>query len=271
MSATRFIRDTFILVVSFLGPTLLYRTVLRRRRPLVRVLVFHDVRDSAWFEEIVRSLRATHHLISPEDFSEQRFASGKINVLITFDDGYTSWVDACLPILEKYSARALFFVNSGLVCAYGDGEVQKRYVREKLLLSPRETISWDGVRALQSAGHTVGGHTVNHERLSILTEEMQVREVRDDKETLERELGRHITAFAYPFGNHSDYTETTVRAVKGAGYTYAFTTAGAFTDVRRPYALSRTCVEDGQSPESLNRWILGGYDVYRSIKELCAQ
>lgn len=271
MRFSQHIREALIGAMALVGFTRAYRERMGKRGPLVRVLVFHDVRDGVWFRRTIEHLVRTYHVVSPRDFLTRAFDADKINVLITFDDGYASWVETCLPILKEHGVRALFFINSGLVLLHGNPEAQSRYVREKLLLSPRETISWEGVRALRDAGHTVGGHTVSHERLSSLPEDAQVREIRDDKSTIERELGRPLVAFAYPFGNESDYTEATMRIVQDAPYGHAFTTAGTFADMSDPRTLARTCVEDGQSISSLDRWILGGYDLYRQVKKLCAR
>lgn len=272
MRFSRYIREALIFGASLLGISYLYRRSVRRKGPLVRVLVFHDIEDAAWFRSIIGYLARAHHVVSPKDFLTRTFDADRVNVLVTFDDGYASWVETCLPILREHGVRALFFINSGLIDAGENREAQRQYVREKLLRTPREIISWDGVRALRDAGHTVGGHTVNHGRLSILPEHAQADEVRRDKATIERELGRPMVAFAYPFGNAADYTETTVQVVRDAPYGHAFTTAGTFADMEKPLELARTCVEDNsQSVASLDRWILGGYDVYRFIKKLCAR
>ena len=82
-------------------------------------------------------------------------------------------------------------------------------------------------------------------------------------------LGTSITTFAYPFGNHGDYTRDTERLVLGAGYIHAFTTNGTFADPCTPYTLSRLCIEDNLSPHMLSLEIAGGYDILMLIKERC--
>lgn len=272
MKVSSHIREVIIQISSYLGIVRLCRIKARKHGPLVRVLVFHDVKDGEWFENIIKSIRHTYNLISYDDFRTGRFDTEKINVLITFDDGYISWMNTCLPTLRKYGVEAVFFVNSGLINLSHDTEAQGRYVREKLLLSPRQTLSWDGVRKLKEEGHTIGGHTVHHEHLSLLSSEAQVEEIVNDKKIIEQEIGEPINVFAYPFGNVKDYTEVTILAVRTASYSHAFTTAGEFAHPgNNPYAVSRMCVEDNQTFSSLSRWIDGGYDVYRSVKKLCAR
>ena len=271
MSITRFIRDIGILCVSALGVSILYRNHLQKNAPLVRVLVFHDVQDASWFENVLRLLTSEYHIVSPEDVREGRFHTTKINVLVTFDDGYASWVTVCAPLLTKYKVQALFFVNSGLADNYGDETKRKAYVTDRLLLGRRDTISWDGVRTLVEGGHTIGGHTVSHVRLSELPHDKVNEEIEKDKIRIETETKRTLWAFAYPFGNTSDYTNEVVESVKRVGYTHAYTTEGVFVKNGDSYRISRMCVEDNQTITSLKHWISGGYDIYRMIKKLCVR
>lgn len=271
MSISKYIREIFILGISFLGISFLYRTVCGRRGPLVRVLVFHDVLDARWFEKIISFLSERYNIITPKEFIDSVFDSKRINILITFDDGYASWNRVCLPVLERYGVTALFFINSGIPELYGNESGLKTYLRENLLISPHTTLSWNDVSMLVEAGHTIGGHTVHHPRLSALSEDMQNNEIVSDREVIENKLATTLSLFAYPFGGSGDYTEVTKEIVAEAGYTHAFTTSGTFVDHTKNYDISRMCVEDTQSPASLNRWILGGYDIYRMIKSICVR
>jgi peptidoglycan/xylan/chitin deacetylase (PgdA/CDA1 family) len=271
MSISKYIREIFILGISFLGLSFVYRTVCGRKGPLVRVLIFHDVLDAEWFEKMISFLSEQYNVITPKEFAESTFDTERINILITFDDGYASWNRVCQPVLERYGVTALFFINSGIPELYGNEVELQAYLKENLLISPHTTLSWNDVSMLVEAGHTIGGHTIHHPRLSALSEDMQKDEIVSDKEVIENKLGTTVSSFAYPFGGSGDYTEVTKEIVVGVGYTHAFTTSGTFVDHTDNYTISRMCVEDTQSPASLNRWILGGYDIYRMIKSICVR
>src|SRR3989344_3576678 len=148
MHIGKYIRDFLINAITFFGTSERYRNRVRKNGPLVRVLVFHDVQDAMWFSEIIVFLKTMYHLITPDDFVAKRFDEKKINVLLTFDDGYESWMSVCLPVLTTHNVRGLFFVNSGLLDVHDNAEKQARYVKKRLLLFPRKTLSWDGALEL---------------------------------------------------------------------------------------------------------------------------
>jgi len=80
-----------------------------------------------------------------------------------------------------------------------------------------------------------------------------------------------LQTFAYPFGQKHDYTEHTEELIKNAGYAYAFTTEGVFSNLKNPYTISRLCIEDALPQKSLKQWIEGGYDMYHKLKSVCVR
>jgi peptidoglycan/xylan/chitin deacetylase (PgdA/CDA1 family) len=268
-----YIRNSIIAVFSFTGITALYRLRVRKNGPLVRVVVFHDVTDADWFADMITYLATQYRIISPRAFFASEYTEGKIQVLITFDDGYASWERVCAPVLAKRGIHAVFFANSGLLDAYGDSDARARYVAQNLLLSSRDTLSWEGLARLHIDGHTIGGHTTTHARLSKLSKEMKRIEIMDDKKNIESHLGCSVIAFAYPFGRATDYSEETKEVVKDAGYHYVFTTESAFVNVAGgdPCAIPRLCIEDGLTTTQFSRWVEGGYDIFARLKNLCAR
>jgi len=271
MKNKKHIRDFFITGVYALGGVSVFRTLFLKKSPLVRVLVFHDVQDGEWFRSSIVYIKKNYRIVSPTDFYQGKFDSSKINVLISFDDGYASWVDICLPILKDEEVKALFFVNSGLIDVFGNVEMQSMYVQDRLKLFPRKTLSWEGVRTLRDEGHTIGGHTTTHARLSELQEEMQREDIRKDKSRIEKMTGTQIFAFAYPFGQENDFTKDTEKIAHELGYTHAFTTEGVFVNFDNLFRISRLCVEDLQSIRGLTQWIEGGYDIYHKMKSVCVR
>lgn len=273
MNLGKIFRNAFINTVSSVGVSAWYRACARKNGPLVRIVVFHDVRNHTWFTAMVDVLAKYYHVISPEDFEANRFDDQKINVLITFDDGYRSWVDVAMPVLGEYDIKGLFFLNSGLADVERGNDKETSFTRTRLHVSVRESIEWNEVRTLRIAGHTIGGHTKTHARLSELQETMQTTEITEDKARIEEILGERVMHFAYPFGRQSDFTDVSERLVREAEYSHAYSANPSFVrTVGDQFALPRLCIEDGLTPTQLKQWVEGGYDLYGKIKQLvCAR
>lgn len=86
-------------------------------------------------------------------------------------------------------------------------------------------MSWNEVRKL--AAHplaTIGAHTLNHFAVSRLPEEEARREIAVSGKALERELGKPVRHFAYPYGNVAHAGARDFRLAAEAGYATAVTT-----------------------------------------------
>lgn len=68
------------------------------------------------FDSQIEFLKENYNLISIEEFKHTLLSKKKFpkkSIILTFDDGYAdNYLDA-LPILEKYSAQALFYIATG--------------------------------------------------------------------------------------------------------------------------------------------------------------
>ncbi len=263
MNIKHITRDTVICLFDKTGISRLYRKQVRKKGPLVRVIAFHDVKEKEWFETVIETLVSNYHVITPEQFHIKEFDSEKINILITFDDGYQSWVDVCLPVLKARNLKALFFINSGLLDIASDPTSVTAYMRERLFLAPKAPLTWDNAKALLTEGHTIGGHSVGHYNLAVLDQSMLEREIKDDKKRIEAQLSITLTDFAYPFGRTNNYNFNVFGVVQQAGYTWQYSAVSSF--VTSATVTPRTLVEKDQPIESLKRWIEGGYDIFEVV------
>lgn len=259
------VRDFLIALFSILGIVFAYRLYMKRTGPLVRIVVFHDVQDTAWFEEVIKMLNKKYHLITPQEFRDKAFDRKNINVLLTFDDGYQSWVEVCAPILKKYTAKAIFFINSGLLDVSNDSLKVSEFMHNQLLISPKKPLTWDMAVELVAEGHTIGGHTVTHPNLALLQSIDTEVEIATDKQRIEQVLGVQLLDFAYPFGRQNNYTSQTFDATLKAGYTFVYTATTGFVDVQNSKNIKRVCLEKNQPLQSVCSWIEGGYDVLHAI------
>jgi peptidoglycan/xylan/chitin deacetylase (PgdA/CDA1 family) len=100
--------------------------------------------------------------------------------------------------------------------------------------------SWDEVRALASAGVTIGSHTRRHRRLTELGAVEREVELVGSLAELRENVPDAAAVIAYPNGDHDDAVRA---AAREAGYALAYTTEkgrnGAATD---PFRLRRVSV-----------------------------
>ena len=86
-----------------------------------------------------------------------------------------------------------------------------------------ELMDWEQVRAMRTAGHGIGSHTLSHRVLATFTPEEQAHEIKGSKCSLEAVLGREVLSFAYPVGGPQHINDHSVRLAREAGYRQAFT------------------------------------------------
>jgi peptidoglycan/xylan/chitin deacetylase (PgdA/CDA1 family) len=140
-------------------------------------------------------------------------ASGAPGVAVTFDDGYRDNLTEAASVLDALRISATVFIVAGRAGAHLDHD-DPRDESSRLL-------SWDEVRELFRVGWNVGAHTMTHCRLSRFDEDVQRREITECRSVIECETGRAPEGFAYPFGSTLDYTPSTQRLVREAGFDFA--------------------------------------------------
>jgi peptidoglycan/xylan/chitin deacetylase (PgdA/CDA1 family) len=121
--------------------------------------------------------------------------------------------------------------GSGIVLTRDD----ERRLAEDLVLS------WDDVRAMQSAGMDIQSHTRDHYVLRTMTSDHLRAELEGSREILEGILGAPVRALSYPVGHGVAADPEQRAAVKRAGYELGFTNASGINhrlrfdplDVRR--------------------------------------
>ena len=143
--------------------------------------------------------------VSPPDAAGLSAATPPRTVItLGFDDG-RSTQPAVLPLLAELGMRASFFVNSGNIGTTSG------------------YLDWPALAAIQAAGHELGGHTVDHEDLTLLTREEVLHQVCDDRAALVAAgLGSPIS-FAYP-GGAADAEVAAILA--DCGYRYGWSQGG---------------------------------------------
>lgn len=257
-------------------------------------IYFHDPTPRL-FEIIIKYLNEKgYKFISLDQFDgliDKKNINEKIAV-ITIDDGWQNNIKL-LEIITKYKVHVALFITTS---AIEDGNFWFEYVRflespNKTLLK-REIIRIKKLNSddyyteisnlksrvkttrsaltkeclLQMANNefvTIGSHTISHISLPNKPKEVQIRELVDSKEILERWTSKRIQYLSYPSG---DFTEEQKKNAEECGYKLAFTTQTSNIDLNKidKYSIPRRCInEDAGFFEALSKI----YGIWYKIKK----
>jgi peptidoglycan/xylan/chitin deacetylase (PgdA/CDA1 family) len=235
-----------------------------RKIPVTRILAFHDIPDylGSEFRAKITALKGQANIISLDDFFSGRISWRKINVALTFDDGYRSWIDNVAPVLKALGVTATFFVSSGFIGLRGTQETY--FLRETLRSTWQTTgsLNAESLRELAGQGFTIGGHTMHHVDLGQVCRANELRrEIQEDRKELERITGARVRYFSYPFGFHRRSPLNLERMLQESGYRGAVTVDPGFNTMNtNRFCLHRDLVDASlPSPVFVARF-LGNYD-----------
>jgi peptidoglycan/xylan/chitin deacetylase (PgdA/CDA1 family) len=215
-------------------------------------------------------IKRVANVVSLDDIVTGRMLSEKINIAITFDDGYRGWLNNVCPVLKDLGISATFFVSSGFV---GLREEEERVFLRNNLRSTRETtgsITTKELKALGANGFAIGGHTRNHVNLEEIRDLSRLmNEIQKDKEELEKITGVPVNYFAYPFGICTNRYIDLSQILKRCGYKGALTLVPGFStaDTNR-YSLHRDLANAAMSSKVFEARILGNYDGVVHVRRM---
>ncbi len=132
-------------------------------------------------------------------------------VTFSYDDGVVQ-DRRLIPLLNKYNLKATFNLNSG------------RFGEAKMLQMGDKEMLWKKVEAEEVKelyrGHEVAAHTINHKRLTEMTDEEVIYQVEEDRLRLSELVGYEVKGMAYPCGgvNNDDRVAQLIKDHTGVKY-----------------------------------------------------
>ncbi|WP_198597884.1 polysaccharide deacetylase family protein [Blastococcus atacamensis] len=130
---------------------------------------------------------------------------------LTFDDGYTDFLEHAVPLLDRYGMTGTVYVVAGRM---GD----RNQWDDGPQLPIMDAVQ---VREVAAAGHEVGSHTMTHVALAGAEPKRLAAEIGDSRRVLEDVLQSEVPGFCYPYGS---FDAAAAEAVGAAGYDHACVT-----------------------------------------------
>ncbi|MEW6187422.1 MAG: polysaccharide deacetylase family protein [Thermodesulfobacteriota bacterium] len=270
-------QDISVLVFYYLGYSKLRNLVFRiKGLPIARFVLFHDIPEKAKnrFRNHLTFLKIKTNVVSIDDFFEGRLSTKKINTVITFDDGFKSWVTFAIPLLKELNLPATFFISSGFVGL--PIEEEKNFIKMNLFLKQKPhfdisgSLTVDDVKKIAKEGFTIGSHTLSHCNLMKIDNiDLLKKELVEDKDRLEMISKKKIRYFSYPFGYYKNSLFDLEELLKKIGYRGAVTTiSGPNTVISNPYTLHREITYASMLKNVFRARVYGNYDAVKSIKRI---
>lgn len=197
----------------------------------VAVLMYHDVNPyskdpytvspadfAAEMEWLFREGYTTLFVDEVESFVRR---GGKKGIVLTFDDGYFSFLSYAYPFLSRYGFKATINIIGESVGTWTTYRIN------------RPMLSWDEYRYLLGEGRVrLGCHSyrLHHEASGIF--KLSEGELLDDlshfQETLKAETGKISSVMAWPFG---EYRQQHIESAKKMGFEYFLTSNEGYWNI----------------------------------------
>ena len=230
-----------------------------RTNQAARILTYHEISESPKdpFSVDVRKfriqmsyLKEKFHVISLRDYREiaaKNLPVPKGTVVITFDDGLSSFMKYAFPVLKEENIPATCFI---VAAKPGSGDAR--------------FMAWPDIKRIASEGLIeIGSHSLSHRSLGALGQEEICKETAKSKALIENVLNYPVYAFSYPYGTRSDLNAEVIKAVRDAGYEIAVTSInGVNRGSQDMFRLKRTKIERGDDFMLFKKIMFGGLDSW---------
>ena len=180
--------------------------------PKFRILNVHDIleKDFDNLEKVLLSLKKNWEFVDPSKIHMISEKPNKNYILLTFDDGYKSQKFFADKILNKHNIKSIFFVITNFLNINNQKDA-KNFVlknidtnidKDKLRYDEVNNMNFEDILNLRSNNHLIGSHTVNHKRLTDITNPQELEfEIYNSKKEIEIILNCPIDNFAYTYGD----------------------------------------------------------------------
>jgi peptidoglycan/xylan/chitin deacetylase (PgdA/CDA1 family) len=127
----------------------------------------------------------------------------RVNVLITFDDGFVDNLHTAGAILHEEGLPAAFFIIADCMqTGAPPGFILTRMEAGQVIPTEVRTLDVPGVQSLMDLGMAVGSHGLKHVNYGSVHQEEALADAIESRSMMQSALGCQIRAFAFPWGKH---------------------------------------------------------------------
>ena len=158
--------------------------------------------------------------VDPKNFEDELFKNKKQRkILLTIDDGFSSFYENAWPILKKKKIPFILFVNT----------------RE---VGSLNYMTWDQIKEVSKENFVeIGNHSHSHEYLVDESDSVIREDIKKSILIFEDKLGKNSKFFSYPFGEYSLNFKEIIKSLK---FKYAFGQhSGVLDETKDLYELPR--------------------------------
>lgn len=193
-----------------------------------------------------------------QDPSSSSISPTTSSTVLTFDDGYASFLEYAYPVLVDLGLSATLFLPTAYIGRNNTWDYSA-------IAQPCRHLDFAELATLSRAGFSIQSHTHSHTDLTRLTDLELSVELRKSKSALEEKLGVAVTEICYPFGRYNQRVE---EAAQQAGYLRGWSLN---PKDRGPFTYGRWSVYAFDTPLSLSLARNGGiFSEVEIAKRRCA-
>jgi len=206
------IKKTCFIFLEWIFVNHLFRYLNRGK---IKVLLYHNIIDSRLFfknaiskKSFIKQLKYLNKYYNIVTLSQDGTWIGlskkKVNILITFDDGFINNYEVAMPILLDFGINAYFFlisdcVEEGVVPCF----IKRQYPNHDCIPEFR-TVNKIQVKEMLQKGMNIGSHTISHNDLSKFSITEAVYDADKSKKYLKTILENNVESFAFPWGFYKE-------------------------------------------------------------------
>ena len=173
------------------------------------------------FEKHIKILQENNiRFINPKNFeNEIKNNKKQRKILLTIDDGFSSFYQNAWPLLKKEKIPFILFVSTREVGAFN-------------------YMTWDQIRQISKEDFVeIGNHSHTHEYLVDESKDLILDDIKKSISIFKDQLGKNSEFFSYPFG---EYSLEFKKLIKSLGFKYAFGQhSGVIDETKDFYELPR--------------------------------